>query len=64
MGDETIIIDGVNRIIASEKNSSRIFGDDFNLQWVELYEGDNEITVEGNCTIEISWITPYKVGEW
>lgn len=64
MGDETIIIDGVNRIITSEKNSSRIFGDDFNLQWVELYEGDNEITVEGNCTIEISWITPYKVGEW
>lgn len=61
---EVIIIDGVNKIISSPNSVNRIFGDDFNWQWLELWDGKNEITIEGNCTIEISWVEPYKVGEW
>jgi hypothetical protein len=59
---EEIVIDGANKIIYNSVN--RIFGDDFNLEWLELYDGENEITVEGNCNIEISWREPRKVGEW
>jgi hypothetical protein len=60
---EEIVIDGANKIIFSN-SVNRIFGDDFNLEWLELRDGENEITVEGNCDIEISWREPRKIGEW
>ena len=61
---EKIIIDGANRIIYST-NTRRIFGDDFiNWSWLPLYEGINEITVDGNCTIDISYRTVIKYGEY
>ena len=62
--DEKIIIDGANKIISSS-NTKRIFGDDFvDWRWLELYDGDNEITVEGNCTVTLEWREVRKVGEY
>lgn len=61
---ETVVLDGANKIISSS-NTKRIFGDDFvNWQWLELYDGKNEITIEGNCEITLEWRTVIKVGEY
>lgn len=61
--DEEIIIDGANQIISSS-NSKRIFGDDFNWKWLELYDGKNEITVEGDCEVILEYRTVIKCGEY
>lgn len=60
---ETITIDGANRVINSSRDR-RIFGEDFNFQWLPLKRGNNSIKVTGNCTIEITYRTPMKIGEW
>lgn len=60
---EIIIVDGANKIISSS-NTKRIFGDDFNWVWLELYDGKNEITVEDNCTVTIEYREVRKVGEY
>ena len=60
---EKIILDGANKIVSSN-SVNRIFGDDFNWQWLELYDGKNEITVEGNCEVTIEWREVRKVGEY
>lgn len=60
---ETVILDGANRIVSSS-SVRRIFGDDFNLQWLELYDGKNEIAVEGNCEVTLSWREARKIGEY
>lgn len=60
---EIVTLDGANKIISSN-SVRRIFGDDFNWQWLELYDGKNEITVEGNCEVTMSWREVRKVGEW
>jgi hypothetical protein len=60
---EKIIVDGANKIISSS-NTKRIFGDDFNWVWLELYDGENEITIEGNCTVTIEYREVRKVGEY
>ena len=60
---ERIILDGANKITASD-NTKRIFGDDFNWQWLELYDGKNEITIEGNCEVTLSWREARKIGEY
>ena len=61
---ETVVIDGANQIISSS-SIKRIFGDDFvNWKWLELYDGKNEITVEGNCDITLEWREIRKVGEY
>jgi hypothetical protein len=60
---EEIVIDCANRIISSS-NTRRIFGDDFNWMWLELFNGKNEITVEGNCEITIEYRTVIKCGEY
>jgi hypothetical protein len=60
---ERIIVDGANKIISSS-NTKRIFGDDFNWVWLELYDGKNEITVEGNCDITLEYRTVVKCGEY
>jgi hypothetical protein len=62
-GTEKVIIDGANKVISSS-NTSRVFGDNFNWNWLALYDGSNEITVEGNCTITIEYRTPIKCGEF
>ena len=61
---EKIVLDGANRIISSS-NTKRIFGDDFvNWTWLPLYDGKNEITVEGNCKVTFEYREVRKVGEW
>ena len=60
---EKIVLDGANKIISSS-STRRIFGDDFNWQWLELYDGRNEITIEGNCEVTLEWRTVMKCGEW
>jgi hypothetical protein len=68
---ETTRIDGLaanevitlseNMFITSD-NTSRIFGNDFNWQWMPLVPGENTITVTGSCTIKFEWREPRKVG--
>jgi hypothetical protein len=69
--DETIVLDGANKVVSSSR-TSRIFGDDFiDWEWLPLYdkslaadnEGINTITVEGNCSIGIEYREVRKVGE-
>ena len=61
--DETIVLDGTNKIISGAKGvSTRIIGDHFNWEWIPLVYGENTITVSGNCTIKFEWIEPRKVG--
>lgn len=61
--DEEIVIDGANKIISSS-HTKRIFGDDFNWKWLELFDGKNEITVEGNCEVTLEYRTAIKCGEY
>ena len=61
---ETIVVDGANKIISSTQ-IKRIFGDDFiNWQWLPLYDGRNEITVEGNCVVTFEYRTVVKCGDY
>ena len=65
ISSETIILDGANKIVSSDRTGGRIFGDDFeNWQWLELRDGKNEITIEGNCEVALEWRSVRKVGEW
>ena len=60
---EEIILDGMNKVISVIPNDGvRIMGDDFNWEWVPLAYGDNNITISGNCAVQIQWIEPRKVG--
>lgn len=61
--DETVTIDGANKIIKTSL-TRRIFGDDFNWVWLELYDGKNEITVDRNCDVKLEWREVRKVGEY
>ena len=60
--DEKVVLDGANRVVSS--SSIRIFGDDFSWNWTPLYEGKNELSFIGNCTVTIEYRTPIKCGEF
>lgn len=61
---EIITLDGANRVISSN-SVNRIFDDDFvDWRWLQLLDGKNEITVEGNCTVTIEYREIRKVGEY
>ena len=60
---EEITLDGANRIVSSDRSTGRIFGNDFNFQWLPLVEGENEIKVIGNCTVIIEYREIIKVGD-
>ena len=62
-GTEHIVLDGTNKIISSDR-VRRIFGDDFNLQYLEMYDGKNEIAIEGNCDVTLEWREIRKIGEY
>ena len=59
---ETVVLDGANKVVSS--SSIRIFGDDFSWNWTPLYEGKNELSFVGNCTVTIEYRTPIKCGEF
>ena len=69
--DEEITLDGTNKVVSVAKyqddgtkidDGVRIMGDDFNWEWLPLVYGDNDITITGNCRVQIRWIEPRKVG--
>ena len=60
---EIVTLDGANQI-PSSSSTRRIFGDDFNWQWLELRDGRNEITVLGNCEVTLEYREVRKVGEY
>lgn len=60
---EDIVIDGANQLVTST-NTRRIFGDDFDWSWLPLYDGKNELTIEGNCDIELAYREVRKVGDY
>lgn len=60
---EQVVLDGANKIVSTDR-TRRIFGDDFNWQWLELYDGKNEITIEGNCEVTLEWREVRKVGDY
>lgn len=60
---EKIILDGANRVVSSS-SETRIFGNDFLWQWTPMYEGKNELSFVGNCTVTIEYRYPIKCGEF
>lgn len=62
--NENVVVDCANKVI-SNSNMRRIFGNDFeNWQWLPLYDGTNEITIEGNCEVKFEFREVRKIGEW
>lgn len=60
---EKVTLDGANRVVSSS-SEGRIFGDDFSWNWTPLYEGKNELSFVGNCTVTIEYRYPIKCGEF
>lgn len=61
---ETIILDGANKIVSSSRLAGRTLGNDFTWNWLPLLNGQNKITVIGNCEVELEFREPIKIGEW
>ena len=61
---EIIVLDGANKVVSSSRSIGRVFGSDFDFNWIPMYEGNNKITVVGNCTVTLDWRSPIKVGEY
>lgn len=62
--DEMVVLDGANRVVSTSRPNGRIFGDDFSWNWIPLYEGTNNLSFIGNCTVTIEYRTPMKIGEF
>ncbi len=60
--NEKIVLDGANRVVSSSA-TSRILGDNFNWEWLPLYNGKNTIDIIGNCTVTMEYRTVVKCGE-
>ena len=61
---ETVVIDGANKVI-STTNTKHIFGEDFiNWTWLPLYDGKNELTIEGAGEITFEYRTVIKCGDY
>ena len=61
---ETVVLDGANKVISSS-SVNRVFDDNFvNWTWLPLFDGKNEITIEGNCEITFEWRCVRKIGEF
>lgn len=58
---ETIIIDGANKIITSDK-PNRVFANNFSWNWLPFIVDNNSITVNGSCNITFEWREPIKIG--
>lgn len=62
--NETIIIDGANRVVSTENDSRSVLGNDFAWEWLPLMYGDNKIRIVGNCEITLMWREPIKPGDY
>ena len=69
---ERVVLDGANRVVSSfiiddsgkETINNKIFGDNFDFNWIPLYEGRNELSFIGNCVVTIEYRYPIKCGEY
>lgn len=61
---ENVVLDGANRIVSSSRLNGRVFGDDFDFNWIPLYDGKNELRIVGNCTVTIEYREPIKIGQY
>lgn len=61
---ETVVLDGANRIVSSSRVDNRVFGNDFSWDWIPLYEGKNELSFVGNCTVTLEYREVRKIGEF
>ena len=76
--NEVVVVDGANKVISSwyyqkdekgdttsvlNQNNGRVFGNDFNWEWLPLYNGVNEIEVIGNCEVIFEYREVRKIGE-
>ena len=62
--NETIIIDGANKLMFTEMDGRKILGDNFAWKWLPLIRGDNAIRIVGNCTVTLEWREPIKLGSF
>ncbi len=62
--NETVIIDGTNKLIFTEMDSRKVLGNDFSWKWLPLVLGDNAIRIVGNCTVTLEWREPIKISEF
>ena len=61
---ERVVLDGANKVVSSS-SVNRILDDDFvNWNWLQLLDGKNELTIEGNCMVTLEWREVRKVGEY
>ena len=52
---------GFTRVVSPKS----IFGDDFvGWAWLPFYDGKNEVTIEGNCSVTFEWREVRKVGSY
>ena len=61
---EAIVLDGANRVVSSSRVNGRLFGDDFDWNWIPLREGTNTLSFVSNGTVKIEWREPIKCGEF
>lgn len=61
---ETVVVDGANRVMSSDRPTGRVFGNSFNWQWMPLAYGENQIKVVGNCNIRFDFRYPLKIGDY
>lgn len=62
--NETVILDGANRLVFTENDGRKVLGDDFSWNWLPLMAGENIIRIIGNCTISLEWREPIKLNEF
>ncbi|WP_099467728.1 phage tail domain-containing protein [Konateibacter massiliensis] len=61
---ETIVIDNFNQIITDDTSTYRPIQDMFNLKWVEMKSGINNLEISGTGTIEFKYRFIRKIGDF
>jgi hypothetical protein len=61
---EIVTLDGANKVVASSRPGGRIYGDSFNWNWLPLANGENNITITGNCDVKLEYREIRKIGEY
>jgi hypothetical protein len=60
--NEKIILDGANKVVNSSA-INRTFGNNFDWNFIPMYNGKNQIEVIGNCIVTLEWRTVIKCGD-
>lgn len=62
--NETIIIDGANKLVTTENDARSVLGNDFAWEWLPLIKGNNAVRIVGNCEITFTWRDIVKCGDY